>query len=380
MYIEERPSKKFKKGVSYTVKFYYKDELGNKKRYSKGGFQTKKEAQVHGAQALAMIQEKGSLKKECSKTICDCFQEYMKLNEDKYAPNTLENYKSLYKVHVKPSRVANIPISRLNYQILQAHFNTLKDQGKTIVLGQKKVFSLAIKHAIKCGYIERNPLVAVEAKYKVSDHQTHVITPKELERIVDLIIKNEIKTKFISYSYCIGIYIGYYTGLRVTELLALEKEDFDLEKGELNVSKKLENIFSKRSDIYLTQKMKTKNSHAILPLPDSLISILKCWFSYNPYTLVVCNENGQFILPATFRYVLKKVGKELGIDLHPHCLRHTYITNIVHSGTDIKTASELARHSNINTTLNVYTHSNEKRKKEAISSAFEQKSPRKAPI
>lgn len=71
--------------------------------------------------------------------------------------------------------------------------------------------------------------------------------------------------------------------------------------------------------------------------------------------------------------------KKLDFDFHPHCLRHTYITNIVRSGCDIKTASKLARHSDVKTTLNIYTHSSEESKIEAINNVFGNKSPKNAP-
>lgn len=53
-------------------------------------------------------------------------------------------------------------------------------------------------------------------------------------------------------------------------------------------------------------------------------------------------------------------------------LRHTLITNLYKSGVDVKTTQELARHSNINTTLNVYTHLEENSKKDTLNNVFEQ--------
>lgn len=40
----------------------------------------------------------------------------------------------------------------------------------------------------------------------------------------------------------------------------------------------------------------------------------------------------------------------------PHILRHTYITNLILSGADLKTVQYLAGHANIKITLDIYTH------------------------
>lgn len=44
----------------------------------------------------------------------------------------------------------------------------------------------------------------------------------------------------IEYSYIIGMYCGYYLGLRISEILALEKSDFDFEANTVFISKKVE--------------------------------------------------------------------------------------------------------------------------------------------
>ena len=59
-------------------------------------------------------------------------------------------------------------------------------------------------------------------------------------------------------------------------------------------------------------------------------------------------------------------------DFHFHMLRHTFITNLHAKNVDVKTTQELARHSDINTTLNVYTHLKENDKKDTLNRVFEQ--------
>ena len=48
--IRKRPAKKAKNGYTYQVYFYYRDIFDKRKYYSKSGFLTKKEAQIHEAE------------------------------------------------------------------------------------------------------------------------------------------------------------------------------------------------------------------------------------------------------------------------------------------------------------------------------------------
>lgn len=58
-------------------------------------------------------------------------------------------------------------------------------------------------------------------------------------------------------------------------------------------------------------------------------------------------------------------------------LRHTFISNLANNGIDPQVTKELARHSNINTTMDIYTHINVDSQKQAINAVFNSKSVKK---
>ena len=61
--------------------------------------------------------------------------------------------------------------------------------------------------------------------------------------------------------------------------------------------------------------------------------------------------------PRTMQYRFKKILKEAGIESRTfHTLRHTFATNCVENGTDVKALSELLGHSDVKITLNRYVH------------------------
>lgn len=91
--------------------------------------------------------------------------------------------------------------------------------------------------------------------------------------------------------------------------------------------------------------------------------------THSKETKLFINSNGKLLHIVTIENNLKKAAKEAGIpwweEMTSHKLRHAGITEMLNSGIDIKTVSEVAGHSNISTT-NRYTHSTEQRIKDAI--------------
>ena len=61
--------------------------------------------------------------------------------------------------------------------------------------------------------------------------------------------------------------------------------------------------------------------------------------------------------PRTYQYRFQALLREAQIDsTNFHILRHTFATNCINSGADVKSVSEILGHSNVNITLNRYVH------------------------
>lgn len=146
----------------------------------------------------------------------------------------------------------------------------------------------------------------------------------------------------------------------------MEWKDFDFEKEQVSIC---------RDSIYVpgfgvvTKETKTKKSSRTISIPSNLISLLKQYKDYwekekslhgnlwiNTDRLFT-TWDGKNMAGSTVAKWLRKFEEDNNLKLvTPHGLRHTNITMQLVNGVDIKTVSARAGHSNISTTLNIYTH------------------------
>lgn len=253
MSIRER---KGKKGVSYQVYFPYKNELGITCTYRKGGFKTKREAKTHETLVKAQIEKDGFLKEECKLILDQVFNDYFELITKKgLSTNTLRNYRIIYNSHIK-QELGNYEIVKIKYQTLQNLFNNLTSVSLGTQKTIKSILNLVFKYACKCGYIENNPVTLIELTGIEPMEKKKTITYQELEMIIEVVKNRERANSFKSDSIGIALYIGYYSGLRISEVLALEKSDFDFINNEIHITKQLDCVGKHKDEISVKAKLK----------------------------------------------------------------------------------------------------------------------------
>lgn len=373
MYTVKRKSKTSKSGFTWSVRFNYEDCYGQAKQFSKSGFGTKKQALEYGTKKRIELEENGGVEYNSDKTFNEVYYEYMDVEgQHKYAPSTVLAYESKFKKYIK-NDIGQIKIKDLHYAQMQKYFNKFTNWTKGTNTNIKKVFCFTFKYALRCGYIKENPMPMVEVRGNKEKKERDIVTYEQLESLVDSLLttKQGKHVGFSCYSMCIFLYIGYYLGTRKAETLAFTKEDFDFDNNWVYIDKQLEYLGLTTDKYHVINRMKTNCSKAKLPLCLPLKEILQEWFKYNPYDVVCCKEDGSYMSPITVNRTLGDNAKSLGFYFTSHMLRHTYITNLVNNGVDVKTASILARHSNITTTLQIYTHASEKNLEKAIQTTFD---------
>jgi integrase len=159
----------------------------------------------------------------------------------------------------------------------------------------------------------------------------------------------------------IGILISLCTGLRIGELCAIKWRDINLDRKTLSVSKTIQRIYIKKIDggastkIIIT-KPKTGASVRELPLPSFLsMQLAKLPCANTDDFLLTGNEN--FVEPRSYRNYFNRYLRKASIPhIHFHGLRHTFATEMIKRGADVKTLSGLLGHSSVSMTLDLYVH------------------------
>ena len=94
---------------------------------------------------------------------------------------------------------------------------------------------------------------------------------------------------------------------------------------------------------------------------------LKAGEGWNSNNLVFCSEIGTPYEGRNLTRVLHRTLRKAGIEqLGVHALRHTFATRAVESGMDMRTLSEILGHTKVSLTLQLYAHSTDETKRNAM--------------
>ena len=370
MSIRKRKSKKAACGYTYQVYFNYLDVLsGKKKQFSKSGFidyssarqyEMKKKLELFCEQTNPILQ---------NKTLNDVYDEWMIIEAmNQYQENTRIDYSNRYECHIRYS-LGDQALTDLNFRKIQIYFNNKKDIGWTTNYKLREILNVLFRFSIKCGYINENPMTYVEILGKENSRSNRQMTCSEalFQTIVRELNKSVSKQK---NAYIIALMIGKYTGLRISEVFALDASDFDFDMQTISVTKKMIYANKQCSEIKVDTQLKNKASKSILPFHHDLQQIMKQWFMIHPHQHVISNEKGQYLNPKQMEHTLWRISARIGTPFHFHMLRHTFASRLIQQGADMKVAQELMRHASITTTMNIYTHISEESKKKALYQAF----------
>lgn len=377
MAISKIPSKK--NGYTYQVDIHYKDPFGVTQRHIKSGLKTIREAKDYESMVRERANAKLMITDQVKKTINDVFDEFMELEGNmKYAHATKVYYMDTFECYLRNS-FGESNITSADYVAVQKFINEeSKKHNYPTVFNMRRVLNVTFKHAIRAGYLDSNPLKDVLIPNKPANKkEVDIINDDDLKKIIDVMLNPTDRgrwdledTAFCGKAYAMAVYIGRYTGLRISEVLALKKSDFDLKNNQLTVQRRIEYANLKRSEMYFSKSLKTKSSKKKIEISKHLSEHLKKWFAYNPYELVICHMNGDFITPSAMQEGIRSAGKRAGVKLHFHMLRHTYATELMMSGANPMVVKDLLRHSKVNTTWDVYTHPQRDDQREALDNLY----------
>ena len=135
----------------------------------------------------------------------------------------------------------------------------------------------------------------------------------------------------------------YSSGLRVSELVSIKLGDIHFDAGFIRVLGK----GSKERIVPVNQRALEKiRDYSEKERPE----ILKK--KQSPYLFVT--RNGSSMTRQRFWQTLKAIGKQSGVELSPHTIRHCFATHLLEGGADLRSLQKMLGHSDISTTQ-IYT-------------------------
>lgn len=296
-----------------------------------------------------------SIKKYSHKTVDEtalCWLEEIK-HYKKYS--TYVKYENIYIKHIKYF-LGSKKINDITEAICIAFINSKRccEHSNSVELSNSTLSSIknVLTQIIKYGTENEKFRIGNERKITCNTKKREtlqVFTESEQQRIFDYLLDDV-------DNYKLGILVCLFTGLRLGEICALKRENIDMVNRTIRISETVQRIKSTKHNIkteLMITPPKTANSNRLVPICDTLYSLLNRYLSETHYVI-----NGSTVMePRTYQYYFKKMIKTLSIeDKNFHCIRHTFATNCISSGMDVKCLSEILGHSDVKTTLNKYVH------------------------
>lgn len=358
-------------------KWYYYFDLGivegKRKKVERVGGNTKKEAEKALREALNEYENSGVVFEESNTSVSDYldfwYKEYVLLN-CKY--NTQESYRINIEKHIKPNLGA-YKVKALTPAILQNFINKKykENYSQNTLQVLKNILHRSLKSAVyPYKHIRENPMQYVnipKTKSKTTTNKVKTITLDEFNQILNIFPQDSFQR--------IVLLIGFYTGMRRGEIIALTWDDINLNDKTITVK---HTLIKKKNGIFELSQPKTESSCRIIFTGDTLIRVLKehklhqkkMKLKYGEFYLdsnwVCTKENGQQVNSYTLDTIVKQIRKALQNDFYFHCLRHTHATLLLENGANIKDIQNRLGHSQLSTTMDTYSHVTEKMKNETV--------------
>lgn len=209
------------------------------------------------------------------------------------------------------------------------------------------VFNSFYKYLVFMDKLEVNPCDGIKSP-KLEKKLPSYLTKEEIDKLFDIRL-----TKPIDYRNKAMLEVLYATGTRISELINLELSQIDFDECVIRVTGK-------------------GSKDRIVPMGNSALKALQEYiYNYrvflvkNDNNYVFLNKNGEKISRQGFFKILKSLADSAGIkkEVSPHTLRHSFATELLNNGADLRVIQELLGHENLETT-EIYSHLQNKKIKD----------------
>lgn len=269
------------------------------------------------------------------------YLEYLEI-EKGLSENTIEAYRRDLSDFLD---FCDMDVTEVQRNNLNSYIRNLREKEYSATSVMRKIASLRgfFKWLCASEICKTNPTLTLEQP-KVPKRLPKVMTVQEIETILN---ENLNKRERVI------VELLYGCGLRVSELVNLKVNDFDIKAKYLQTTGK-------------------GSKDRIVPLGSKAISAIKDYMQERDFTLkkfridtknLLVNEHGKNLSRQDVYNFIKEQGKKIHKHISPHTLRHSFATHLLENGADLRIVQELLGHSDVATTQ-LYTHISKKRLKE----------------
>lgn len=261
------------------------------------------------------------------------------------------NYKKSTKAAFERAveRFGDTEVQKITLQEVDSFLSELINKGyyKKTIATQKSVLNQVMRLAVYKGYIQFNPIRDLKLPSNLPEGQRVLPDTDEL--------------KIVSSHYEGFDFLPYfllYTGMRISEALALSDKDFDMKNKLITVNKHI--VWENNKPIILP-RTKTKAGERKVAILNRLYDKLPDFEG-----LLFCNSDGSALTNGQLRKRWEKYQKTYNLTVTAHQLRHAFATMCFEAELDVKDTQMLMGHSDIELTKRIYTHIREERMSKSI--------------
>lgn len=277
------------------------------------------------------------------------YLEYLEIEKNK-SQKTLENYGRYLDRFLGFAKIKTI--SQLNEELIRQYrlyLNRLRDnKGEGLKKITQNYHIIALRNFLK--YLARTGVETVAAERielgKQEDREVTFLELDELARLIgapDGISIDALRDKAILSTL-------FSTGMRVSELCSLNRDSLDLKRGELPIRGK----GGKIRMVFFSDETKKIIQEYMSKRPDADEAL----FIRIPKSGLFSKDSDLRLTPRSIQRIIKKYSIKAGIvgkNVSPHTLRHSFATDLLRNGADIRSVQAMLGHSSV-TTTQIYTH------------------------
>ena len=331
-------AEKDKKTGKWLIQYRYTDWQGKRRKSTKRGFATKREAEEWLRNFLITQKADFDMKFE------DFWKMYYADMETRLREHTMRTKKYIVELKILPY-FGNKRVNDITAADIRQWQNELIKMGysPTYLKTINNQLSAIFNYAVRYYDLKSNPCAKAGSMGKSKAEEMDFWTGEEFRRFIDSVMN-----KRLSYMAFMTL---YWTGMRLGELLALNPKDVDLEKRTISITKSYQRLGKK--DVITPPK--TPKSKRVITIPEFLAADIKDYMD----SLYDLQENDR-LFPITKYYLeheMQRGIKESGVKrIRVHDLRHSHASMLIELGfSPLEIANRLG-HEKVETTLNTYAH------------------------